>query len=401
MKEEYDNSSDRKHRAGRYIRQLSGYRAFIPNPLPPDPPIRSEGELQNLLSRADRELGRLDGSARTLPDPDLFVVMYSRREAELSCQIEGTRSTLQDLLAFEAELVTPDSSSDVHEIVNYIRAMKLGLARIKDFPLSLRLILEIHGCLMDGVRGRHLTPGQLRGAQNWIGPSGCRLENAAFVPPPPEEVAPAMSAWESFIRNTGNLPPLVQIGLAHAQFEIIHPFLDGNGRIGRLLITFLLCEKAILEHPILYLSRYFKEHREEYYQRLRAVHDQGDWEGWLMFFLKGVIRVSRESLNTARSILDLRENHRRIINQNMGRAAGNGLRILDRMFERPLFRVKDIRELLGITSTGAGNLVSRLEGLGLIREVTGRKRHRIFRHEPYLALFRDPPEGEQGDGISP
>ena len=299
-----------RHRAGRYIAQPTGYRAFSPAPLPPQPPVRLEGELQGLLSKADRALGRLDGSIQTLPNPDLFVFMYVRKEAVLSSQIEGTQSSLQDLLAAEAHILSPGLPRDVDEVVNYVNAMNYGLARLAELPVSVRLIREIHQRLLQGVRGARLTPGELRRTQNWIGPGGCGLNEATFVPPPPHQVPEALGALETFLHAESDIPALVQIGLAHAQFETIHPFLDGNGRVGRLLISFLLCQREILVKPVLYLSHYFTRHRAEYYERLQAIRDTGDWEGWLAFFLRGVASVSLEATDTARRILALREDLR-------------------------------------------------------------------------------------------
>ncbi len=230
-------------RAGAYRRQPRGYRAFIPTPLPPDPPVRIEGQLQALLSRADLALGRLAGSIATLPNPDLFILMYVRKEAVLSSQIEGTQSSLQDLLAAEARVFNPQQPHDVAEVLNYVAAMNHGLARLAALPVSVRLIREIHAKLLEGVRGSHLTPGEQRTSQNWIGPAGCTLNEATFVPPPPDVLPDALGALESFLHAEDALPLLIKIGLAHAQFETLHPFLDGNGRIGRLLITFLLCDK--------------------------------------------------------------------------------------------------------------------------------------------------------------
>ncbi|MDB4516852.1 Fic family protein, partial [Crocinitomicaceae bacterium] len=280
--------SDTSTRAGRYVSQPTGYRAYIPEPLPPDPPVEISPELQVLLSQADRALGRLDGSIQTLPHPDLFVYMYVRKEAVLSSQIEGTQSSLQDVLAAEAQVLSPDRPRDVNEVVNYVRAMNHGLARLPDLPVCVRLIRDIHAKLLEGVRGSHLTPGELRTSQNWIGPGGCTLNEATFVPPPPHEVAKRLADLEKFLHADTHIPLLIKIGLAHAQFETIHPFLDGNGRVGRLLITFLLCEQQVLLKPVLYLSHYFKRHRNEYYSQLQAVRDAGTWEEWLSFFLRGV-----------------------------------------------------------------------------------------------------------------
>jgi Fic family protein len=383
-------SSERSSRAGRYVRQPSGYGAFLPAPLPPDPPVRLEGGLRVLLSRADRALGRLDGSVATLPNPDLFVFMYVRKEAVLSSQIEGTQSSLQDLLAAEAELFdSVDVPRDVDEVVNYVRAMKHGLARLRELPLSVRLIREIHEQLMDGVRGGRLTPGELRRSQNWIGPGGARLSEATFVPPPPDVVPEALGALEAFLHARDELPLLVKIGLAHAQFETIHPFLDGNGRVGRLLITFLLTQGGVLEKPVLYLSHFLKQHRQEYYDRLQAIRDHGDWEGWLTFFLTGVEQVSGEAAEMARRVLLLRERNRTEITEKLGRVAANGHRVLESLFDSPILSVGDAQALTGTSFAPANQLVARMTELGILREVTGNARNRRFLYEPYVRLFAD------------
>lgn len=389
-----DPSKAPAERSGRYVKQPTGYRAFLPAPLPPQPPVRLAGELQGLLSQADRALGRLDGSIHTLPNPDLFVFMYVRKEAVLSSQIEGTQSSLNDLLAAEASILSSDQPKDVAEVVNYVRAMNFGLARLPELPLSVRLIKEIHAELLRGVRGQHLAPGELRTSQNWIGPQGCTLAEATFVPPPPHEVPNALGDLERFFHAPSELPVLVQIGLAHAQFETIHPFLDGNGRVGRLLISFFLCERGILHKPVLYLSHYFKRHRAAYYEHLQAVRDRGDWEAWLAFFLRGIAEVSREATETSRRILALREEHRAAVTAHFGRAAGNGHRVLDHLFQKPIVSVPDVRTLTGTTFPAANNLVSRLAEHGIIQEITGYKRNRLFRYEPYIALFAEnlPPE---------
>ncbi|MBB6249293.1 Fic family protein [Rhodanobacter sp. A1T4] len=384
------------HRAGRYIAQPTGYRAFFPTPLPPQPSVRLEGELQTLLSLADRALGRLDGSIQTLPNPDLFVFMYVRKEAVLSSQIEGTQSSLQDLLAAEAHILAPDRPRDVDEVVNYVAAMNYGLSRLQELPVSVRLIREIHERLLQGVRGMRLTPGELRVSQNWIGPAGCTLNEASYVPPPPHEVPLALGALETFLHADSELPQLIQIGLAHAQFETIHPFLDGNGRVGRLLITFLLCQREILLKPVLYLSHFFKQHRTEYYERLQAVRDGGDWEGWLGFFLRGVASVSREATETARRILALREDHRARVTAGLGRAAGNGHKVLEQLYQRPIVSVADVQALTTTTFTAANNLVSRLVELGVLVEATGYRRNRLFRYQAYIELFGEPGDAAEG-----
>ena len=382
------NATDNKSagRAGQYLVQTAGYRAFVPSRLPPEPPVRIDGQLQRRLSEADRALGRLDGSIHTLPNPDLFVYMYVRKEAVLSSQIEGTQSSLQDLLAAEAE-VGNDRPRDVDEVVNYVSAMNYGLARLGHLPVSARLIREIHERLLQGVRGSHLTPGELRRSQNWIGSGGSSLANATFVPPPPDEVPKALGELETFLHERDDVPLLIKIGLAHAQFETIHPFLDGNGRIGRLLITFLLCERGALHKPVLYLSHYLKAHRQEYYDRLQAVRDAGDWEGWLEFFLRGVTEVSVQAADTARRILLLREEHRALIAGALGRAAGNGHRVLQHLYEHPIVSAKQVQDLIGTTFAGANQIVHRLVAIGILREITGHARHRRFRYEDYVRLF--------------
>lgn len=383
------NYSDIVNRAGRYVSQPTGYKAFIPAPLPPDPPVRIGGDLQALLSQADLALGRFDGSIQTLPYPDLFVFMYIRKEAVLSSQIEGTQSSLQDLLEAEAKIFAPHRPNDVNEVVNYVHAINYGIKRLSELPVSTRLIREIHTELMKDVRGSHLSPGELRTSQNWIGPAGGLLSEAIFVPPPPHEVDPAMSELERFLHTPEDLPQLIKIGLAHAQFETIHPFLDGNGRAGRLLITFLLCEQGILQKPVLYLSHFFKRNREQYYEELQSVRDMGTWEQWLNFFLRGIVEVSSQATDTARRILVLREDHRHIITAKFGRAAGNGHRVLDHLYEHPIVSVNDVQDLIGMTYPAANNLVTRMVDNDILNEFTGKARNRRFIYKSYIDLFKD------------
>jgi Fic family protein len=382
-------NGDGSSRAGGYVRQPTGYRAFMPAPLPPDPPVALNGQLQALLSQADRALGRLDGSVLTLPNPDLFVFMYVRKEAVLSSQIEGTQSSLQDLLAAEADLFDETMPRDVDEVVNYVRAMNFGLSRLAELPVSVRLVREIHAELLQGVRGGRLQPGELRRSQNWIGPPGCTLATANFVPPSYEEVPRVLGEWETFLHKDASLPPLVKIALAHVQFETIHPFLDGNGRVGRLLITFLLTECGVLHKPVLYLSHFFRQHRQSYYDHLQSVRDRGEWEAWLAFFLRGVIEVAQEATDTARRIQLLREQYRSAITDKLGRAAGNGHRVLESLFDRPILTVADVKALTGTTFAAANNLVTRLTELGMLLEMTGYARNRRFRFESYVRLFTD------------
>lgn len=374
-------------RTGRYVRQAEGYSAFIPAPLPPNPPVDMDSEMWTLLSDADRALGRLDGSIQMLPDPELFVFMYVRKEAVLSSQIEGTQSSLNDVLEAEAAIADPDRPRDVHEVLNYVDAMNYGLDRLSELPLSTRLLREIHEHLLRGVRGAHLSPGQLRTSQNWIGPGGATLNAATFIPAPPHEVGGALADFERFLHADESIPALVKIGLAHAQFETIHPFLDGNGRVGRLLITFLLCEKGTLMTPVLYISHYFKGHRDEYYRLLQAVRDTGDWESWLKFFLTGMAEVSREATETARRIVALREHHRSLIVDSFGRVAGNALLVLEHLYSRPYVSVNEISELVGVSYPAASSLMAKFVKHGLLTEITGQARNRRFRYASYIEIF--------------
>ncbi len=376
-------------RAGPYVNQPTGYQAFVPASLPPDPPLRMTPALEALLSAANLAIGRLDGSVFTLPDPDLFVMMYVRKEAVLSSQIEGTESSLQDVLAAEAKIFSPDRPKDVGEVINYVTAMNYGLERLATLPVSSRLIREIHGVLLKGVRGSDRTPGELRKSQNWIGPGGCGLPEATFIPPPPDEVPKALSELENFLHADDDLPSLVKVGLAHAQFETIHPFLDGNGRVGRLLIAFLLVQGQVLHKPVLYLSHYFKRHQQEYYDRLQAVRDTGEWEGWLTFFLRGVAEVSEEAAKMARAILALRERLRLQITTHLGRSAGNGLTVLEYMFRMPLITVNNVKVLIETSYPAANDLVQRLVQQGVVSETTGQARNRRFRFDDYIVLFSD------------
>lgn len=373
-------------RAGEYIVQPGGHLAFAPATLPPNPPIVIDAELQRLLSLADRALGRLDGSIRTLPNPDLFVFMYVRKEAVLSSQIEGTQSSLNDLLEAEAEIFDAQRPRDVDEVLNYVRAMNYGLERLASLPLSTRLIREIHNELLSGVRGGNRQPGELRKIQNWIGPAGCTLKEASFVPPPPQTVEDCLSQLEIFLHDE-SLPALITIGLAHVQFETIHPFLDGNGRVGRLLIAFLLYQREILQTPVLYISHYFKKYRPEYYEKLQAVRDHGDWEGWLKFFLTGVQETAKEASDTAKHIVELREAHRQLITEQFGRVAGNALKVLEYLYERPIINVQDIIRLTEVTYPAANNLMNKFVEHGLLAEITGHSRNRQFRYGPYIDLF--------------
>lgn len=376
-------------RAGQYIRQLEGYRAFIPNPLPPVAEIMMDQDMWNLLSQADRALGRLDGATDALPNPDLFVFMYVRKEAVLSSQIEGTQASLIDVLEFESQALEPDNPQEVEEVVNYISAINYGLARLQELPISLRLVREIHQELMKGVRGAERNPGEFRRSQNWIGAGGCSLAEATYVPPPPYEMLQSLNNLEKFLHSTLPMPTLIKVGLAHAQFETIHPFLDGNGRTGRLLITLLLCEQDILQRPLLYISYYFKKYRAEYYDCLQAVRDNGSWENWLKFFLQGVYEAAQEATKTARTIVSLKEEHRQLVLSEMGRRSGNAIALLESLYFRPIFTVEHATTVTNLSYPNANTLVKDLSNIGLLQEITGQKRNRAFSYAPYLAVFQD------------
>ena len=377
-----DKSGDR---AGRYVPQPGGYRAFIPSPLPPDPAIRYGEPLLALLSEADRELARLDAATEFLPNPDLFVQMFVRKEAVLSSQIEGTQASLVDLLEHEAKAVT-GIVRRVDEVVNYVRAMNTGLERLQTLPLSNRLIREIHGELLKGVRGGDRDRGQFRKTQNWIGPEGASIKEARFVPPPPIEVDNSMTELERFLHDETPMPLLVRVALVHSQFETVHPFLDGNGRVGRLLITFILCARGVLRRPTLYLSHFFKRRRAEYYDRLQAVRNGGAFEEWIAFFLEGVREVASEGTEAARQILRLREEHRVLVNEELrGSTAGHIL--LERLFEQPIVTVQFVREAIRRTYPMANQLVSEFVRLGLLRQISRGMRNRVFEYAPYVEIF--------------
>jgi len=374
-------------RAGRLVEQRVGpkpFLAFVPKPLPPDPPLVYDDELGNLIENANRSLGRLDGATYLLPNPDLFLYMFIRKEAVLSSQIEGTQASLAELLEYES-LGEQNGHPDVKEVSNYVAAMDYGLQRLKELPLSLRLIREIHTRLLEGTRGGHKAPGEFRKSQNWIG--GTMPSDARFVPPPAHEVMPCMGELEKFINAEYRPSALIKAGLAHAQFETIHPFLDGNGRLGRLLITFTLCAEKVVERPLLYLSLYFKQHRDEYYERLTAVRRDGDWEGWIKFYLTGIYEVSTQATNAAKSILDLQRAHSLLVN-SLGRSAPIATRLLDMLFRQPLVSVPSTAKALDVSAPAARNAINCLQELGILREVSGKRRNRFYMYDKYLSIIK-------------
>ena len=372
-------------RTGKYLKQLSGdleYQAFVPNFLPFK--IDTDPVFQDLLSKADLALGRLDGVAELLPDVDFFILMYVRKEAALSSQIEGTQATFADVLKAEAKIEDAETHKDVDEITNYIKAMNYGLRRLDSFPLSLRLIREIHAMLLQGVRGEHKMPGEFRKSQNWIG--GTTLRSASFIPPPPHELIPLLDNLEKFLHDKSPTPILVKTGLIHCQFEAIHPFLDGNGRIGRLLITFYLCQQGVLRKPLLYLSEFFKKYRQEYYDRLNAAHGRDEIEGWLKFFLSGVAFTAERAVSTARKILELREREIHKVT-GMGRSAENAIKLLHALYKMPFMRVVDAEKITGLKNPNALVLMAKFVKAGILKETTGKKRNRVFAYQDYIKLF--------------
>lgn len=373
-------------RAGVYVKQLEGYNAFVPRPLPPEPPLNYDAELIKWMGRAERALGRLDGIATTLPNPDLFVAMYVKKEAVLSSQIEGTQASLVDVLEYESEALASTVPADVEDVFSYIKAMNFGLERLSELPLSLRLIREIHAVLMLGVRGGNKSPGEFRKSQNWIGPTNCTLKTATFVPPPVHEMHQALGDLETFLHND-DIPLLLKCGLAHCQFETIHPFLDGNGRMGRLLITFMLCAEGAMRRPLLYLSYYFKKHRTLYYDLLMAVRDEGDWESWLKFFFQGVYEVSQQATDTAQRIIAMREAHSALIQQEI--TGSNALRLLDYLFAHPFTSIQEAKDGIGVSYPTASTLVDRFVALGILKEMTGKQRNRGFAYTDYLRILAE------------
>lgn len=372
--------------AGQCKRTPQGYWAFVPNPLPPK--IDYPTSLARLLADASGALGELAGVGRLLPNPHLLIAPYIRREAVLSSRIEGTQASLDDLFLFEVVPSTERPESDVRELRNYVRAMEYGLERVKELPISCRLVREIHKCLVEGVRGRYSTPGEFRTSQNWIGPPGCTLNEATFVPPPVQEMKDAMSDWEKYLHSEPGEPPLVQCALMHYQFEAIHPFLDGNGRVGRLLITFFLCQRGNLPQPLLYLSAYFERNRAEYYDRLLRVSTVGDWRGWLEFFLRGIVAQAKDAVNWSAQLIDLHENYRRRL---IGRRVPKGAYgIVDELFVNPYVTIGGASKRWRVSYKTARSAIEKLAELNILEEVSGRKRDRVYCARELLFILSGP-----------
>ena len=375
---------------GTYIKTSTAgetFQAFVPHPLPPEPPIEIGEHDHDLIEKANRALGRLDGVTSLLPDVSLFLYFYVRKEAVLSSQIEGTQSSVANLLLHEEDLAPGIPLDDVQEVSNYVAAMQHGLKRLREdgFPLSLRLLREMHEVLLTKGRGSDKTPGEFRRSQNWVG--GTRPGNARFVPPPPDRMIDCLSDLELFLHDQPQrTPALMKAALAHVQFETIHPFLDGNGRLGRLLITLLLCAEEALAEPLLYLSLYFKQYRQEYYDRLDAVRRQGDWLGWIRFFLEGVEQTAQQAADTAGRILNLFEKDRDKV-LGLERKAGSAQRVLELMQRRPMTSIAKMSAQLRLSAPTVRNAVESLEKLSILREITGKQRDRIYIYENYVKIL--------------
>ncbi|MEY9626125.1 Fic family protein [Sinorhizobium fredii] len=383
--------NDTAGRLGRFVETAVGgerVKAFIPPPLPPNPPIEITGLLTR-LSAAERALGRLDGVSILLPNKELFLFlyMYVRKEAVLSSQIEGTQSTLSDLLRFETEGISGEPVDDIREVSNYVDAMMFGLERMRQLPLSLRLIREMHQRLLDSGRGGKRSPGEFRTSQNWIG--GTRPGNAMFVPPPPNEVMTCLGDWERFMHeDTPSIPPLIKAGLIHVQFETIYPFLDGNGRLGRLLITLFLCASGVLRQPLLYLSLYFKSRRPDYYRLLQEVREYGTWEAWLEFFLDGVAETADQAFETANRIARLFDDDRgRIVRES--ERTGSVLQIHEIMRTSPYLTAASAAKRSALTVPTVNAALDQLQRLGIVEEATGRRRGRVFVYRAYMDILSD------------
>jgi len=372
-------------RSGQYIKQINGYKAFIPTPLPPTPSLKLDEGLTKTLSQATLLLARLDGLAYTLPNVSLFITMYAKKEALLSSQIEGTQASLENVLEFESGMV-PENMQDVEGVVNYVKAMNYGMERLETLPMSLRLIKELHTILLEQTRGKDKTPGEFKRSQNWIGVPGATLNTAAFVPPPPHEAAEAMSQLESYMHESTQYPELIECALIHYQFETIHPFLDGNGRIGRLLITLYLYWKGIVEKPLLYLSYYFKKNRQEYYDRLTMTRNTGNYEQWVEFFLRGVIETSEAAIEDIKSILALQSKDQNLLYEKK-MSSPLAMMLLNKLYYSPIITIKDVQAILNISHPTAAHIVAQFVGLGILQAVPGKTRPVRYAYTKYLAIL--------------
>ena len=380
-------------RTGRYVRQPGGFRAFYPALLPFAPPVRYDDELLYILSMADQAIGRLDSSTDMIPNPDMFVRMYVQKEAIQTSQLEGvTQASLGEFLEQEAIPENKTVTAEQAEVRNYVIATNYALERLDSLQLGLELVKETHRILLQGVRGGEFNPGEFRKKQNWIGRPGSDVHSAIFVPPPPDVMEDSLDDLERYIQEEDLTPDLVKTGLMHYQFETIHPFQDGNGRMGRLMIALYLCQKGILKRPLLYLSEFLNEHKSEYYARLQAAHDSGDIEGWLKYILTAIWRVAEAAGRTARRILMLREEHRHLVEKVQPRS-GNGLRLLDYLFQYPIVSANVVAGVLGVSFPTANNLLRLFVDQGILEETSTVRNIRLFRYQRYIALM------EQGLGV--
>jgi len=373
-------------RSGTYVQQLTGYEAFIPTPLPPNPPLHIDEDTTQKLKQATVLLARLDGQAQVLQNRDLFISMYVKKEALLSTQIEGTQASLTDVLEFEGGIPI-DNVNEVADVINYIKALKYGIKRLETLPMSLRLIKELHAIILEGTRGKEKTPGEFKRSQNWIGPSSSRLQDAIFVPPPPHETLQAMADFEKYLHADSLYSEIINCALLHYQFETIHPFLDGNGRLGRLLIPLYLYWKGTMNQPLLYMSYYLKKNRQEYYDRLMLVRNKGYYEQWVNFFLDGIIQTCESAQSIMERIGTLRKAHIHLI-----RAHDLPLKattLLDELFNTPIITITDIQEKLKVSYPTAANITKQMTAIGILKEITGQKRAKRFTYHEYLAIISE------------
>lgn len=373
-------------RSGKYIKQLQGYKAFIPAPLPPIPSLDLSSDLIQKNTLATILLARLDSYGSLLPNPDLFISMYVKKEALLSTQIEGTQASLEDIFEYESGAPV-ENINDVEEVVNYIKALNYGIERLKTFPMSTRLIKELHALLLKGTRGAEKTPGEFKRSQNWIGASNASLENAFFVPPPPQEAISAMYDLEKYLHEESLFPELINCALVHYQFETIHPFLDGTGRVGRLLITLYLYWKRVAEKPLLYISYYFKKNRKEYYDRLTMVRNSGDYEQWINFFLDAVIVTAESAIENTKKIVDLKNNDLQVLSEK--KISSQSIGLLNQLFYTPIVTIGDVQKQFSISYPTASLLIHQLVDAGILQEITGRKRSKKFVYAKYLDILTE------------
>lgn len=375
------------NRAGHLKTNLSGemaYQSFVPNPLPPMPPIEMTDDMLELLIKANSQLAVLESVATRIPNVDLFVSMYVRKEALMSSQIEGTQATLEDVLD---PMIEGNTNRNVADVVNYIKATEFALKRLKELPLCNRLIKETHAVLMEGVRGQEKNPGEFRYSQNWIGGQGSTLRNARYIPPSPDDMTEAMSDLEKYINADDKMDALIRAALIHYQFETIHPFLDGNGRVGRLLITLFLMEKKVLTTPALYISYFLKKNRVEYYDRMTEVRSKGNYEQWVKFFLQALMESAEDATSTIDELTALHDKNAAVIAE-MGRASKNVMLVFDYLEKNPIIEIGKTAESLGITFNTTSGAVKRLTDAGILKQTTSVNRNRTFAYEDYLAILR-------------